>query len=77
MLYLRHRKMKKQVWNPFEAWKMITIVKRKDGSTFEREFKSFEYIGQETEEGEVVSIYYIHELSEKQKKWEALCEEWR
>lgn len=80
IFYLRHRIQKrrgKKKWDPFKLWKMITTIKRKDGSTFEREFKRFEYIGQKLDEGEIVSIYHVYEMSEKQKKWEEYCKKFR
>jgi len=82
VLYLRNRikkrKSKKQ-WNPFKLWEMITIIKRKDETTFERQFKRFEYVGQETEEGEIIGIYFVRtrQKSKKELKYEKLIEKWR
>lgn len=81
MVYLRQRIKKrrkaKKKWDPFRRWKMTTIIRKKDGSTFERPFKRFEYVGQETEEGEVIGIYHIYEMSPKQKKWEEYVKKFR
>ena len=78
MLYLRKRR-KKPEWNPFEQAKMATIIKRKDGSIFERPFKRFEYVNQEVDNGTIIGIYLTQTKpkTKRQIKHEKLCEKWR
>lgn len=66
-------------WDPFETWKMTTIVERKDGTIFNRPFKRFEFVGQVTEEGTVAGIYFVRTepKSKRELKYEQLCEKWR
>jgi len=76
MLYLRHRikrrRAKKQQYNPFRLWKMVSVIRRNDGSTIERPYKRFEYWGQKTAEGEIIGIYHIHKKSPKEIKQDKL-----
>jgi len=66
-------------WNPFKTWAMTTIVKRKDGTIFERQFKRLEYIGQETDEGIVIGIYFVRTKpkSKKELKYEEMLKKWK
>lgn len=66
-------------WDPFKTWNLTTVVERKDGTTFNRPFKRFEYVGQETKEGTVTGIYFVRtELKSKRElEYEKLCEKWR
>lgn len=68
-----------RTWNPFKLWAMTTVVKRKDGTTFKRPFKRFEYIGQETEEGTVMGIYFVrtNSKSKEELKYEELVKKWK
>lgn len=70
---------RKPKWNPFALWEMTTLVKRKDGSTFERPFKRFEYINQKTDEGTIIGIYFIRTKpkTKKEIKYEELCKKFR
>jgi len=79
VLYLRNRRKKKAKWNPFERSQMTTIIKRKDGSTFNRPFKRFEYVGQEVNDGTIIGIYLSQTKpkTKKEIKYEKLCEKWR
>ena len=57
---------------------MTALVKREDGSTFERPLKRFEYFGQKVEEGEIIGTYYVYPpKTKKQLKYEKLVEKWR
>lgn len=75
--YLMRRNIK--VWNPFKLWKMTTLIERKDGSKFTRSFKRFEYVGQETEEGIVIAIYFVEVegKTKRESKYEKLYKKWR
>lgn len=66
-------------WDPFKLWAMTIVVKRKDGTTFSRLFKRFEYIGQETEEGIIIGIYFSRTKpkSKKELKYEAMVKKWK
>jgi len=66
-------------WYPFESWKMTTVVKRKDGTMFNRPFKRFEYVDQETEEGTVTGIYFVrtNPKSKEELKYEKLVKKWK
>lgn len=75
--YISTKRIK--TWDPFKLWEMTTIVKRKDGTTFKRPFKRFEYVGQETEEGIVIGIYFVRTKpkSKKELKYEAMVKKWK
>lgn len=79
VLYLRNRRRKKVKWNPFEQAKMTTIIKRDNGSIFERPFRRFEYVNEELIDGTVIGIYLTQTKpkTKKQIKYEKLCEKWR
>lgn len=68
-----------RTWDPFKLWAMTTVIKRKDGTTFKRPFKRFEYIGQETEKGTVTGIYFVRTepKSKKELKYEKLVKKWK
>lgn len=74
---IKKRRQKKHKFDPFNKYQMVCLIRKKDGSTFERPHKRFEYIGQITEEGRIIGIYTRYQKSKKELEYEKLCEKWR
>lgn len=68
---------KREEYNPFNRFKVVSLIQRPDGTTFERPHKRFEYWGQTVEEGKIIGIYTRHKKSKELLEHEELIAKWR